>query len=525
MFDVMIRNGRIADGTGTPWYRGDIGISDGKIQRIGNLSGFHGKEEYDAGDRYIAPGFIDIHTHSDKTIVGNSLAESRILQGVTTEIGGNCGMSVAPVEPAYFDQLKTYAAADTPYQWKTMGEFLQYVESVGISTNLGTLVGHGTLRIAVMGFSPDRPTEHQMEKMKVLAAQAVEEGAFGISSGLIYPPGTYADKQEITELVSVLGECGGYYATHMRNEGVHLIEAVTEALETAEKASVPLQISHHKCLYKPQWKKAVFQTTAMIEAARREGLDVTCDQYPYNASSTAISANIPKWVFEGGFTAFKDRIHDETMRTKIRDEMNESHIGRWQDIRIAYARSAANKWMQGKSVPEVAETLGKDPADLIMDLVEEEDNFVNEIDFGMCEEDIEYIMQKPYVMTGSDGEAYSLDIEAQPHPRSFGTFPRVIAHYSRDRKLFGLEEAVRKMTAMPAARAGLTDRGAIKQGMWADLVEFDLRSIESVPSYSDPKQPCSGIRRVFVNGVLTAENGKHLGKRSGKVLRSGFSGI
>ena len=181
MFDVMIRNGRIADGTGTPWYRGDIGISDGKIQRIGNLSGFHGKEEYDAGDRYIAPGFIDIHTHSDKTIVGNSLAESRILQGVTTEIGGNCGMSVAPVEPAYFDQLKTYAAADTPYQWKTMGEFLQYVESVGISTNLGTLVGHGTLRIAVMGFSPDRPTEHQMEKMKVLAAQAVEEGAFGIS--------------------------------------------------------------------------------------------------------------------------------------------------------------------------------------------------------------------------------------------------------------------------------------------------------------------------------------------------------
>lgn len=213
------------------------------------------------------------------------------------------------------------------------------------------------------------------------------------------------------------------------------------------------------------------------------------------------------------------------MRTKIRDEMNESHIGRWQDIRIAYARSAANKWMQGKSVPEVAETLGKDPADLIMDLVEEEDNFVNEIDFGMCEEDIEYIMQKPYVMTGSDGEAYSLDIEAQPHPRSFGTFPRVIAHYSRDRKLFGLEEAVRKMTAMPAVRAGLTDRGAIKQGMWADLVEFDLRSIESVPSYSDPKQPCSGIRRVFVNGVLTAENGKHLGKRSGKVLRSGFSGI
>ena len=327
----------------------------------------------------------------------------------------------------------------------------------------------------------------------------------------------YGNELEVLEAVR---ECGGYYATHMRNESSQLIESVREALQVARAAGVPLQISHHKSLCKELWRTAVKETTAMIEQARAEGLDVMCDQYPYNASSTGISSNLPGWAFEGGFDEFLTRIHTPDVRARMILQADQSHLGRWQDIHVAYVKSEKNQWMLGQNVVELGKTLGKTPADVVIDLVEEERNCVNEVDFGMCEEDIEYIMQKPYVAICSDGQALSLEAVGQPHPRHFGAFTRVLSHYSRDRGLFPLETAVQKMTSLPASRIGLQDRGLLRIGMWADMVQFDLAVLDSAPTYSAPKQASLGIERVFVNGVLTAENGKHLGVRAGHILRS-----
>ncbi len=520
MYDVIIRNGKIIDGSGNPWFHGDIGIVDGRVAEIGNLADQAGKEEYDACGRYVAPGFIDIHTHSDKTLATYPQSESRILQGVTTEIGCNCGISPFPVVPERLADLKSYEGGDLPYQWKDAKGFLDYMESMGCSTNLGCLVGHGSLRLAVMGYSTEKASLGQLKAMRKLAAEALKGGAFGISSGLIYPPGSYSDREEMIFVLDALRECGGYYATHMRNERDKLVESVRESIEVAAAAKVPLQISHHKSLHKPLHGIAVHETTRMIEEARENGLDVCCDQYPYSASATFLSSDIPAWGFEGGMEGLVQRLHDPETRARLKKEADDSHAGRWQYLFISYVESRKNRWMIGKSVTEIGEKLGKSPADVVFDLVEEEWNKVNEIDFGMSEEDIEFIMQKPYVMPASDGEAYSLDFPGEPHPRNFGTFPRVLAHYCRDRQLFPLEKAISKMTSFPARRIGLDDRGLIRPGMWADLVVFDFNALESAPTYEMPKQPCRGILQVFVNGVLTAENGKHTGKRAGKILRS-----
>lgn len=520
MLDFIIRNCRVIDGTGGPWYRADIGVSSGKIVMIGDLSELHGKTEYDAHDHYVAPGFIDIHTHSDKTLWQYPSAESRILQGVTTEIGGNCGTSTFPVEPDFLKYIRMDIGDDIPIEWTNTKGFLDYLQAKQISTNFGSLTGHGTLRIAVKGYSPEKLSEREMGRMKELAAQSLYEGSFGISSGLIYPPGCYSDSDEMIEVLSVLRECGGFYATHMRNEWAQLKDSVAESIHVARTAGVPLQISHHKCLCQQLWGVAVKETTAMIEQARAEGADVACDQYPYNASSTVLSANLPNWVFEGGYDVFSERIHTPNIREKLVEQVEQSHLGRWQNIHVASVKKEENLWMMGKNVVELSAQLNKSPADFLIDLIEDEHEGAQEVDFGMSEEDVEYIMQKPYVSIGSDGWAYSLDMNGQPHPRSFGTFTRVLAHYSRDRGLFPIEIAVRKMTGLPASRIGLRDRGLLREGMWADIVQFDLETLDSTPSYRAPKQASAGIERVFVNGVLTAENGKHLGVKAGHILRS-----
>lgn len=520
MLDFIIRNCRVIDGTGVPWYRADIGVSDGKIAAIGNLSKLHGKEEYDAHDHYVAPGFIDIHAHSDATLWKYPQSESRILQGVTTEIGGNCGKSTFPVEADFFSYLQTYMGDDIPFTWSNTKGFLDYLETERTSTNFGCLTGHGSLRIAVKGYSPEKLTAQEMGKMKELAAQSLCEGSFGITSGLIYPPGCYSDSDEMIELLGALHECGGFYATHMRNEWAQVKESVLEAIHVARTADVPLQISHHKCLCQELWGSIVKETTAVIEQARDEGVDVSCDQYPYNASSTVLSANLPSWVFEGGYEAFAERIHTPDIREKLIEQVEASHVGRWQNIHVANVSKEENLWMLGQNIVELSRQRGKGCAEFLIDLIEDEHEGVYEVDFGMSEEDIEYIMCKPYVAIASDGYAYSLDVNGQPHPRSFGTFTRVLAHYCRDRKLFRLEAAVQKMTSLPAVRIGLLDRGLLREGMWADIVQFDLETLDSTPSYRAPKQASAGIERVFVNGTLTAENGKHLGARAGHILRS-----
>lgn len=510
MFDLIIKNARIIDGTGSPWYRADLAVKDGKIASIGRIN-----EEaaaiIDAEDKYLAPGFIDIHSHSDASILNNPSNESRLLQGVTTELTGNCGDSIAPTGKFTVDPDNKFA---------TVADFFTELEKVGPATNFAMLVGHGTVRDAVMGYSSGKASAEQIEEMKKITAKAMEDGAFGISSGLIYPPGCYADTDELSDVASAVTPFGGLYTTHMRNENVKVVESVKEAIEIAERSGARLEISHHKVTSKDNWQESCRTTIALIEKARRRGLDVACDQYPYSASATGLDSNIPRWAFEGGFDAMLKRLEDPETRAKLRDQSNASHVGRWGDIYVAYVQTDKNQWMVGKSITEIAEALGgKDCADTCFDIVAEEHGHVGEVNFGMCEEDIEYIMSQPFTMTGSDGESLPLDCPGKPHPRNFGTMVRMLSHYCRDRKLFSIETAIHKITALPAGRMGLTDRGVIKSGMWADLVLFDLEKLKDDPDYANPQQPCAGILKVYVNGILAAENGKVTGSKSGTVLR------
>lgn len=510
MYDLLIKNARIIDGTASPWFRADLAVKDGKIAAIGKI-GENALTVVDAQDKYLAPGFIDIHSHSDASILNCPSNESRLLQGITTELTGNCGDSAAPTGPCTVDPARKF---------KTVSEFFEAVEKARPATNLGMLVGHGTVRDAVMGYSSDKASDQQIAEMQKITAQAMEDGAFGISSGLIYPPGCYADTDELSQVASAVAPFGGLYTTHMRNENVKVVESVKEAIEIAERSGARLQISHHKVTSKQNWQESCMTTIALINKARRQGIDAACDQYPYSASATGLDSNIPRWAFEGGFDEMLKRLEDPETRAELRDQSNASHLGRWQDIYVAYVQTEKNQWMVGKSITEIAEALGgKDYADTCFDIVAEEHGRVGEVNFGMCEEDIEYIMSQPFTMTGSDGESLSLDCPGKPHPRNFGTMVRMLSHYCRDRKLFSIETAIHKITALPAGRMGLSDRGVIKENMWADLVLFDLDKLNDDPSYADPQQPCSGILQVYVNGVLAAENGKTTGSRSGMVIR------
>ena len=520
MYDFVIKNVRIIDGTSSPWFRGNVAVKNGIIKKVSSIDNFESEEVIDGEDKYLCPGFIDIHSHSDCSLPNNRFAESRILQGITTEIGGDCGMSVAPVNKDNLNLLKDYIG-HLEYDWTSLKEYLDFVESNGISVNFGTAVGHGTIRIAAMGFENRSPNEQELEYMKYLLEKSLEEGAFSMSSGLIYPPGCYSDREEMIELCKVLNKYGAFYETHMRDEGLSVISSVEEALDVCKKSKTPLQIAHHKVIRKEGWTVSCKATIAMIEKARREGFDVTVDQYPYIASATTLDCNLPQWAFEGGLEKLILRLKDKTTRDKLRNEVNDSHKGRWQDITIGYVESEKNAWTVGKSIVEIAQIRGIDTADACFDLIVEEKGRVNEIYYGMCEEDVEYIMSQRFVMIGSDGYSYSLNYPGLPHPRSYGTFPRVLAKYCRDRKLFSLETAINKMTGMPAARLGIQDRGLIKEGMHADLVLFDLEKLNDTPTYANPKCACEGILRVYVNGVLTALNGNHTHQKAGKVLRKG----
>lgn len=523
MYDLIIKNVRLIDGTGAPWRKAELAVKDGFIAAVGKVQG-EARTVVDGKDHYLTPGFIDIHSHSDDSVLDCPLNESRILQGVTTEIGGNCGASMAPVpeDPEKRRLLEEYSGP-AAYDWRTMGEFLDKVEQARPSVNFGCLTGHGTLRINVMGFSDAKATEEQCAAIRELGEQTMRDGAFGISSGLIYPPGSFADTRELIETAKAVVPYGGIYTTHMRDEGLRLIPSVEEALETARQSGASLEISHHKCTRKAEWQVAVKTSVAMIRRARRQGMDVTCDQYPYNASATSLTSNFPGWAFEGGQEELLKRIRDPEIKEKMRAESDASHLGRWGDICVSYTACEEDGWMAGRSLTEIGERLGMTPFDALCYLILRADGQAGEVNYGMCEEDIEYIMSQPFVMTGSDGQAMSLDHGGKPHPRNYGAFVRVLAHYCRDRALFPLEEGIRKMTAMPAAKLNLPDRGILRPGMRADLVLLDLEKLKDEPTYAQPQQACSGIEKVWVNGVLTAEDGRHTGARAGMVLRKNIN--
>jgi len=524
---LLIVNGRVYDGTGNPWFYADIGVVNGKIEFIGKAKGLDAKRVIDARGLAVSPGFIDIHSHSDFTLLVDPRAMSKIMQGVTLEVVGNCGSSAAPMNDFLRDYrekyLKPMLDPSLELDWNTMDEYFKKLESKGISLNVASLVGHGTVRACVMGFDDREPTQSELEEMKELVAKAMEDGAIGLSTGLIYTPGCYAKTEEIIELAKVAAEYGGIYASHIRGEGETLLEAVREAIRIGREAKIPVEISHFKAAGKMNWGK-VRDAIKLILDARREGVDVTADQYPYIAASTGLTSRLPAWAREGGAEKIIERLKNPEIRGKIKSEMHEKYDLREADYwnRIVISQADKHRELEGLSIAEIAEKWGKDPIDTVLDLLLEEETRVRIVSFAMCEEDVETVMKQPWVMVGSDGRAVSPTGSlgrGKPHPRYYGTFPRVLGVYAREKKVISLEMAIRKMTYLPAWRIGFRDRGIIREDAWADLVIFDPDKIIDKATFTNPHQFPEGIEYVIVNGVIVVENGKHTGKLPGKVLR------
>jgi len=528
MFDIIIKGGRIVNGTGNTWFWGDIGVKNGEIKRIGRINQ-NAKRIFDVSGLVVCPGFIDMHSHSDMDILVNPQALNKIMQGVTTEVTGNCGISLAPVDEATIDQLKAslgYAANAVDWKWRSLSEYYNKVKNNGLLVNIAPLVGQGTLRIATMGFADRLPRPEEMSKMKNLLQQTMEEGAFGLSTGLIYPPGSFTETAELIELAKVLKEYDGLYSSHIRGESSTLIDAVKEAIDIGKEAGVKVEISHHKACGKRHWGK-VKQTLHMIEAARNEGIDVTCDQYPYTASSTDLSACLPPWVHEGGVGKLLERLKVPATRIKIRQDIEEKDNwdnvvmeSGWDNIVVASINSKANKDLEGKTLTKVAQIQKKDPFDTLFDLLLQEEGDVSIIIFEINEDDLRMVMKHPTMMVGSDSSSLSpSSLEGKPHPRNYGTYPRVLGKYVREEKVLTLEEAIRKMTSFPAQKLGIKKRGMLDEGYWADIVVLDPATIKDTATYERPHHLPEGIKYVFVNGEAVVENGEHTGRTPGEVLR------
>jgi len=519
MLDWTIRNAKVVDGTGSPWFQADVGIEEDRIAAIGRIPEGQAHREIDAAGYVLAPGFIDVHTHSDLPLVVDPRAESKIRQGVTTEVIGNCGFSAAPLAGGMVEQMRRRLATYDPpaeLDWATMDEYLGGLERRGVGVNCIVLAGHGALRTGVMGVKDSPPTPDEGEAMARLLREAMDAGAIGISTGLIYPPSSYAGTDEIVALAKVVSERDGLYFTHVRGDGPGATEGIREAIEIARRAELPCQIAH---------MHGVYEDALIVEEAREEGVDVTYDQYPYTAGSGPLKTLIPAWAHEDGNDAIVARLSDPALRRKIRDEMiGGTVVGTidWSKIVVCKVVTPANVRYEGVSMDRVAEETGKDPFDALFDLLIEERAEVGMIKFGQSEEGVRKVMGLSGYMVGSDGSALATDgplSGGKPHPRNYGTFPRVLGVYVREDRIVTLETAVRQMTSTPAARLGLTRRGVVRPGMYADLVLFDERTVADTATYPDPHRYPVGIEYVMVNGRLAVEKGQRLDVLGGRVLR------
>ena len=490
MAKLAIKGGRVIDGSGKPGFEADVLISGEKIEAVGQAGerDISGAETIDASGLVVAPGFIDIHAHADFALLQDGLASQKIMQGVTTEIIGNCGMGPAPANEEvkeYFENFLQYMFGPIqPGDWSTVGEYLDVLERRGIAINTASYVPHGIVRMHVMGMESREPTPEEMERMKQLVRRGMEEGAIGMSTGLIYPPGSFSKTDELVELARVVAEQGGIYATHIRDESDKLPEAIAEAIEIGERAGAAVQVAHHKASLRRNWGR-VSESIKLIEQARDRGLDITADQYPYTAVSTILAAILA-----------------------------EEGLGDPADVLIASTRYDHS--LEGKTLAEVIADSGKEAREAVYDLMAGEDGAVTVVAFAMCEEDIKTVMRHPTTFIGSDG----IELETgKPHPRVYGTFPRVLGKYVREEKVLSLEEAVSKMTSRPARKLGLKDRGLIAEGMFADITVFDPEKIRDKATYRDPHQFPEGIHHVIVNGRFAVRDGKQTEDRPGKVLR------
>jgi N-acyl-D-amino-acid deacylase len=509
-YDVVIRNGRVLDGAGNPWILADVAIKDGHFVRIGRVPE-RGTTEIDARGKYVSPGWIDMMDQSGSVLPRNGLAENKLRQGVTTAIGGEGGIPVP-------------AASRIP-------EYFAGLEKTGISINFGSYYSEAQARGAVLGPSSRAPNAAELDRMRAIMDTAMRAGAMGMTTALIYPPGSYAKTEELIEIAKVAAKYGGVYASHIRGEGPEVVQSVNELITIAEKAGLPGEVFHLKVAHKPSWGILMDSVRRVVDAARARGVDVAADLYVYAAGGTGLEATIPSWAFEGGIDSLKARLANPATRARLKNEQKTGSpgwwniveaAGGWDGVVLVNARNPENAKYERKSLSEIARLMNKEPADAAMDLVVQGTGRVMAIYHMMGEPDIETALKFPWTSIGSDAGAIMTlgqpDQTGLPHPRSFGNATRVIAEYVKKRHVLTLEEAVRKMTSWPATRMRLANRGMIKEGQWADVTIFDLDALQDKATYDDPMAFPTGIEYVLVNGVVTIDHDKHTGAKAGKVL-------
>ena len=529
-FDIVITNGRIIDGTGSPWYSGDVGIRNGKIASIGNLSAAPRARTIDARGKVVAPGFIDMLGQSEYTILVDPRLPSKIYQGITTEITGE-GESIAPLSDAILraDQ-EQYDHYHIHADWRTFREYFSRLEKQRIGINIASYVGATRVRRMVIDDNDRQPTPAQLEQMKELVRQAMRDGAVGVSTSLEYAPAPYAKTEELIALAAEASRFGGIYATHMRNEGTGVLPAIDEALRIGREAPIPVEIWHLKTGGKPSWGHMP-EVVAKINAARAQGLDVSADTYAYTAWFNDFSAFIPAWAHDGGNTKLIERLKDPAARERIRKDMltpSDLWDNEWQEIPgpeavlIGVVHNPQLLPLQGKTLAEIAKMWNKDPMDALFDLLIEDHALTSVAVFGMSEPDVALALQQPWVSVDNDSSGTSPDGilgQEHPHPRAYGTFPRILRKYVREEHKLALEDAIRKFSALAAQRMRFADRGVLKAGMYADIVVFDAATIHDVATFDNPNQLSQGMEYVLINGVPVVDQSKMTGALPGKVLR------
>jgi dihydroorotase/N-acyl-D-amino-acid deacylase len=530
-YDLLITGGRIVDGTGAPWYAGDVAVSGDRIVAIGQLRGASARERIDATGLVVAPGFIDLLGQSEFSLLVDNRAASKITQGVTTEVTGE-GTSIAPLNDRLLadlePQLKHFKlSAD----WRTVGEYFDRLERARPAINLAMFVGAGGLRAYVVGKDDRAPTSAELERMRQLVAQAMEDGALGLSSSLQYMPDRFASTEELVALAEVAARRGGVYFTHQRSESNRVFESLEEVFAVAERARIPAEIWHLKTAYRANFGK-MREVLSRIESARARGLDVTADVYPYTRASNGLDACLPLWVREGGAGAMLARLRDPAQRERIRTEMADPDAVGWENqwygagggegVMIASVLDPALRQHEGKTLAEIGRQTNKDPRDVVMDIVVADGGNTSVITSIMDEEDVRVALQHPLVSVNTDSGARAEDgplSGSKSHPRGWGTFPRILGKYVREERLLRLEEAVRKMTSQPASRVRLWDRGILRPGMAADITVFDPNRIADVATFEDPNHYSTGVRFVAVNGRLVVKEGRMTSERPGRALK------
>ena len=535
-YDVIIRNGRIIDGTGSPWYAADLGIRDGRIAAIGNLSAPSTRRTIDAHGMVVAPGFIDMLGQSELTILVDPHLPSKIYQGVTTEITGE-GDSVAPQTNATIqaDHVSYEHYHITP-DWRTLDQYFQRLQKQGMGINLATYVGATQVRRVVLGDADVQPTPAQLDQMKSLVDQAMQQGAMGVSTSLEYAPAPYATTSELIALAKEAAKYGGIYATHMRSEGDGETASLDETIRIGREARIPVEIWHLKTAGKANWGKMP-QVAAKIDAARAAGVDINADTYAYTAWFNSLSAFIPPWAHDGGDAKLIERLKDPATRARIRKDMlapSSNWDNEWDEIPgpqavlIGVVQNPQLLPLQGKTLADVAKLWNEDPINALCDLLVKDNAFTGVAVFGMSEPDVVLALQQPWVSVDNDSSGAAptgLLGQEHPHPRAYATFPRILRKYVREQHKLTLPDAIRKFSALPAQRMHLTDRGVLKQGMWADVVVFDPATVRDVATFENPNQLSQGMEYVLVNGVPVIDGGKMTNALPGKVLRGpGYGG-